>query len=73
MVEQVIPFSCCKTAVIFLISSLSRALSGLVVVTLNLVIVVGVGDLVTCIDIAAVKNIKKVAESEVVSCVRSPV
>jgi hypothetical protein len=37
------------------------------------VIVVGVGDLVTCIDIAAVKNIKKVAESEVVSCVRSPV
>ena len=42
-----------------------RAASGLVVVSLKLLLVIDASDVVTCIDIAAIKTLKKTAECEV--------
>ena len=48
-----------------------RAASGLVVVSLKLLLVIDASDVVTCIDIAAIKTLKKTAECEV--CLSAPV
>jgi hypothetical protein len=61
-VEQVIapPLLLATAFVMF-----GRAASGLVVVSLKLLLVIDASDLVTCIDIAAIKSIKKTSECEV--------
>jgi hypothetical protein len=42
-----------------------RANSGLVVVTLKLLLVIDASDVVTCIDVDAIKNLKRASECEV--------
>lgn len=42
-----------------------RAHSGLVVVTLKLLLVIDASDVVTCIDVDAIKNLKRASECEV--------
>ena len=50
---------------VLLSHSLTRAPSGLVVVALKTLLIIDTNDVVTCIDIAAIKNVKRVAECEV--------
>ncbi len=57
--EQVWPSRSLLSAAL---TRLLRVASGLVVVSLKLLLVIDANDLVTCIDISAIKNIKKTAE-----------
>jgi hypothetical protein len=43
-----------------------RANAGLVVVTLKLLLVIDASDVVTCIDVDAIKNLKRASECEVI-------